>query len=245
MRTFIIYLFTLISYYGFSQTVLERQVIGATGNFSTGTNSNISSTTGEAVVFTGTAPSLIVTSGFQQPNFSIMAPLGATYDIQNETCTGAKNGSIEIINISGCVGPYIITWNSDTTTLNQTSLDSLSAGSYYVYIESFNGCYITDTLTVGLDSEKDCELIFYSGLTPNGDGNNDVWIIENIEMFPENKVTIFNRWGNVVWEGENYDNVNVLWEGKSSDGVDLPDGTYFYVATVNDKTYKNWVEITR
>jgi gliding motility-associated-like protein len=57
-------------------------------------------------------------------------------------------------------------------------------------------------------------------------------------------VSIYNRWGDLVWSGKNYDNVNVVWEGKNKNGQDLPDATYFYLVEIPDKTYKGWVELT-
>ena len=72
------------------------------------------------------------------------------------------------------------------------------------------------------------------GFSPNEDGVNDTWVIPGIENYPNNVMTILNRWGNVVYKGAGYDNVNVVWNGKSSEGVrfggdDLPEGTYFYI----------------
>ncbi len=76
-------------------------------------------------------------------------------------------------------------------------------------------------------------------LTPEDmNGLNDFWDIENIDYFPENKVQIFNRYGNIVYEMEGYDNVNNVFVGKANInkganvvlGSDyLPSGTYFYV----------------
>ena len=112
-------------------------------------------------------------------------------------------------------------------------------------ITGSNGCSYPITLFVGLDSDEACELHFYHGITPNGDGKNDKWIIDNIEMFPKNTVRIFNRWGEEVWYGENYDNNNVVWEGNNNSDNEMADATYFYVAVVDGKTYKGWVELTR
>jgi gliding motility-associated-like protein len=63
---------------------------------------------------------------------------------------------------------------------------------------------------------------------------NDVYIIKGIELYPDNTITILNRWGNIIYKVDNYDNVNNVWNGKSSQGVrfggdDLPEGTYFYI----------------
>lgn len=87
-------------------------------------------------------------------------------------------------------------------------------------------------------------LIFYSGITPNGDGVNDVWIIDNIKLFPENTVQIFNRWGNEVYYETDYDNVERVWDGTGNDG-DLASATYFYVVIIEGKTFRGWVELTR
>jgi gliding motility-associated-like protein len=66
-------------------------------------------------------------------------------------------------------------------------------------------------------------------LSPNG--ANPTFVIEFIELIPDAKnniVTIFDRWQNEVWRGENYDNTNVVFKGVGDSGSDLPTGTYFY-----------------
>lgn len=248
------YIFTLlliiIGSSSYAQVTLGRQVIGSTGSYATGTNISVSSTVGEAVVQTLSSPNFILTQGFQQ-----VLRIDSILDdvlITNETCLGAKNGSIEIFNILGCApnavsGQYQVIIKSVDDTLTQLGHDTLSSGDYNVVIIGNNGCVYATTIFVGLDSDEDCLLKFYSGITPNGDDKNDVWWIDNIEMFPENTVQIFNRWGNEVWSGTNYDNDEVLWEGINNIGVEMPDGTYFYVAKIEgiDKAFTGWVELTR
>lgn len=65
-------------------------------------------------------------------------------------------------------------------------------------------------------------------VTPNGDGIHDFLKIENIEAYPSNTVSIFNRWGDMLMEVEGYDNASKKFEGTKS-GTLIPDGTYFYV----------------
>ena len=90
-----------------------------------------------------------------------------------------------------------------------------------------------------------CLLKFYSGITPNADGRNDFWIIDNIELFPSNEVIFYNRLGNKVWEGTNYDNNSVVWGGENLSGSDLPSDTYFYIFESGNDVEKGWVELTR
>ena len=64
-----------------------------------------------------------------------------------------------------------------------------------------------------------------------GDGNHDQLTIKFIEFFPGNQLTILNRWGQQVYQENNYANT---WSGVSDTGNDLPDGTYYYVLTFDD-----------
>ncbi|AWG21757.1 hypothetical protein FFWV33_09490 [Flavobacterium faecale] len=70
------------------------------------------------------------------------------------------------------------------------------------------------------------------GISPNGDGVNDTFIIKGIEYTPNNTLQIYNRWGILVYSKSGYDN---SWGGFSdgrstiSASVGLPEGTYFYV----------------
>ncbi|MEL6863910.1 MAG: gliding motility-associated C-terminal domain-containing protein [Bacteroidota bacterium] len=69
------------------------------------------------------------------------------------------------------------------------------------------------------------ELSFYSGFSPNGDSVNDEYVIEGVENFEGSVLRIFNRWGLLVFQAEDYRND---WRGQW-DGNDLPDGVYFYL----------------
>ena len=75
------------------------------------------------------------------------------------------------------------------------------------------------------------DITVYNAVSPNGDGKNELFLLQFIELIPdtrENKVLIFNRWGDIVFETENYDNVNRVFRGLNKDGNELPTGTYYY-----------------
>jgi gliding motility-associated-like protein len=100
-----------------------------------------------------------------------------------------------------------------------------------------------------LDIEVVGEIVVYNGLTPNNDGYNDFLLIKYIgvvEGSEINRVRIFNRWGQVVFETENYDNTTRVFTGISNSGLELPDGTYFYSITLgNGKLYNGYLTLKR
>jgi len=75
------------------------------------------------------------------------------------------------------------------------------------------------------------DIIVYNGISPNGDLKNEIFRIKYIDAIPDtqnNKVTIYNRWGDVVFEVKNYDNDTRVFRGVNKNGNELPTGTYFY-----------------
>lgn len=84
------------------------------------------------------------------------------------------------------------------------------------------------------------QLLVNQALSPNGDGINDVFIVEGIKAYPENQIKIVNRSGNLVYEQKAYDNEKVVFAGKSNSGDKLSDGTYYY--SVEFKQNGQWVQ---
>ncbi|MBW8241572.1 gliding motility-associated C-terminal domain-containing protein, partial [Muricauda oceani] len=100
------------------------------------------------------------------------------------------------------------------------------------------------------------EFKIFTGITPNGDGVNDYFRISNIESYPNNVLKIFNRWGALVYETENYGLSENLFrgisEGKATISKDraLPSGTYFYTlffrsANPGEESYSGYIYINR
>jgi len=79
------------------------------------------------------------------------------------------------------------------------------------------------------------DIIVYNAISPNGDGRNEYFVIDGIKKYPNNKVTIYNRWGIKVFETTGYDTKDNVFNGISENNMTispdkkLPPGTYFYV----------------
>lgn len=77
-------------------------------------------------------------------------------------------------------------------------------------------------------SEMEIDIEIGKVVTPDGNGMHDKWILTNIEKFPDNKVTVVDRWGGTVFTGMRYNNESVVWTGTNRKGDPVPTGTYFY-----------------
>lgn len=151
-------------------------------------------------------------------------------------------GESVTLGVNGLVSNFTWTPNSTLTggnTATPTATPNTTT-TYTVIGRDANGCLGFDTVTV--DVINDSLLIFYNTFTPNGDGINDTWYIGNIDLFPNNEVVVYNRYGKVVYRANGYLN---QWNGTSL-GTNLPDATYYYlVYTGTGQTYKGSITIIR
>jgi gliding motility-associated-like protein len=96
--------------------------------------------------------------------------------------------------------------------------------------------------------EIQIRLRVYKGISPNGDGYNDLWIIDGIDQFPDNTIRVFDRWGKLVYSVDNYNNEDRVWDGNANvgGGKILPNGSYFYRIDVEGKEMlKGYVELLK
>ncbi|TCS85067.1 gliding motility-associated-like protein [Anseongella ginsenosidimutans] len=122
--------------------------------------------------------------------------------------------------------------------------------TYYVRVIPYNaagaavGC--TEISFTTTETSKNISRTKY-GISPNGDGINDLWIIEGIEYYPENTVSIYNRWGDMVFQIRDYDNQSKIFTGLANrltrlGAGALPSGTYFFNIKHPDKQGINTVK---
>lgn len=161
---------------------------------------------------------------------------------------------IPVINISSSAGSSIT--KGSTTQLTVTSSESIGTVSwtpaatvnfpasasvtvnpqettlYTVRVSSVAGCNASDTITIAVVPVQQ-----FSGriiITPNGDGINDMFSIENVSSYADNELRIYDRSGKLVFEKRNYDN---KWGGTSGQNL-LTADTYFFVFSSQGKIIK-------
>ena len=115
---------------------------------------------------------------------------------------------------------------SDSTIFNPVASPEVTT-TYFVTVISADGCIATDSVTVTVLPS----INFADGISPNGDGANDFWVIDFIEEFPDNVVEIYNRWGELLFHADGYQQD---WDG-TYNGKELPVGTYYYIIDLNDE----------
>jgi gliding motility-associated-like protein len=119
------------------------------------------------------------------------------------------------------------------TGLNSTSISNPTATpntttTYTVEVTNRFGSKTRVAITVTV--REDYNITPSNILSANGDGENDFWTIENLAAYPSNKVMILDRSGRIVYSKINYTND---WNG-TFNGSALPEGTYYYVITLNN-----------
>ncbi|MCP3929356.1 MAG: T9SS type B sorting domain-containing protein [Bacteroidetes bacterium] len=87
-------------------------------------------------------------------------------------------------------------------------------------------CNETGCVAAPVHIKIECkEPVPFTGISPNNDGINDLFVIHGIEQYPDNELSVFNRWGHLIYREEGYRNE---WGATFKDEI-LPDGTYFYL----------------
>lgn len=235
---------------------LNGQVMAATGGIWTTTGTGTFSpdnTTLNAAYFPGNA---------DKKNGNVMLVLTST---GNGNCLAVSDAMVIIINPGPSVnaGPDRFVKQNDTV-----SLQSVVSGLNLKYLWTPNLYLSNDTMPIpvvtgvldqlytlqvtdgaGCSNQDDVYVKVLklpripNTFTPNGDGINDVWTIKYLEDYPECRVTVFNRYGQPVFESTGY---TKPWDG-SYKGKSLPFGTYYYIIEPGNgiKPYTGYITLIK
>ncbi|KFF02904.1 gliding motility-associated C-terminal domain-containing protein [Flavobacterium reichenbachii] len=148
-----------------------------------------------------------------------------------------------VTNTDNFVGTYVLTFEDiDVGSVeNQATVQAVDPKQATVTDTSDDNSATEDDPTIL--SLNACKIAIYNAVSPNGDGRNEIFKIDNIKCYGDSYVQIYDRWGVLVYDAYNYDNESVAFRGISEGRATvnkqkrLPDGTYFYVITYT--TYLN------
>lgn len=175
------------------------------------------------------------------PVITIQANLG---NISGNSTEVSKGETVALT----ATGGNTYSWSPSRSILNNTANISTimvrptETTTYTVTVTNANGCTETSTFTVKVLDDL-VKIKATNILSPNGDGYNDKWIIENIDVYPNNEVKIFDKSGRQIYSKRGYDN---SWDG-TLNGTGLSEGTYYYVIDFgnNRPKFKGFITIVK
>jgi len=205
--------------------------------------------TSTSQIYTGLTQNTLFTAVVQSGACAMDTANTITISVLPQNIISAGNDTTitqgQTITLNGS-GTGTVLWSpatglSSTTILNPSANPQITT-NYILSITDINGCVTTDNVVITVVPLQ------YNGMisnlfTPNGDGINDTWYLQDILNFPDNEVFVYNIYGNLVYTKKGYAND---WAG-TYNGSELPDGTYFYVVKFEsfEKIIKGSVDILR
>lgn len=165
----------------------------------------------------------------------ITVPLFPQAGFSYNTTNGLNIGAVfNFINTSQNGSLYNWTFgNNNTSTDENPSNTYFANGTYLVtqYVYGSLGCVDSTSQTIVINTvTTEINTLIPNAISPNGDGKNDVWKLEFIQLlYPNATVDIFNQWGQLLFSSEGYNNP---WDGTYNDNL-VPDGTYYYVINLS------------
>ena len=134
-----------------------------------------------------------------------------------------RNGSTYTWYINGEIKPGFISYEFRNTW------NYPAAYTIQVREKLTNGCFgeLVSGMVYVLPSSRENCLSIPEAFTPNNDGINDYWQISGLIEYPDVKVNIYNRWGQLVWASET--GYPKPWDGLTSDKKQVPMGSYHYI----------------
>jgi gliding motility-associated-like protein len=144
-------------------------------------------------------------------------------------------------------GTGLVTYSwSPSTGLSSTNIVNpiASPTQTTVYaVRVTNNMGLSTTVYVTVNVVEDYNVTPHNILTPNGDGVNDKWVIDNLSAYPINQVQIFDRAGRLMFVESTYQNG---WDG-TLNGLPLNEGTYYYIITFESgiKPKKGFITLVR
>lgn len=141
--------------------------------------------------------------------------------------------------------------DTDIVTFHETENDAITSSNEIINLSNFEALTTPKTIWVRIENTDGCYSItsfqlhsyncpptVYNAVSPNGDGLNDFFFIDGLrDIFINFKLEVYNRWGRLIWTG---DNSKPDWDGKADNAIgndQSPGATYYYILYLNDDNY--------
>jgi len=233
--------------YGEANPVFEVQYSGFVNGDTQSALDKAPVATATATSTTGVGEYPITISGGESQNYTfdythaVLTVLRAYQEIQfPHVAEVERNAGTIPLDVSSSSGlPVVLSLDDEqVAALNGSSLDILRVGTVTVTAtqEGDVNYYPAEpvSVTIHVTDGSDFPVRVHKAVSPNGDGINEFLMIEGIRDYPENRVTIINKNGTVLYEVTGYDNTNRVFRGISTGQLQLPAGTYFYIVEIKD-----------
>ncbi len=162
-------------------------------------------------------------------------PIEVDIIAENEDLVTGQTGTFTLLSSIPTTDFAEIIW-SPTDLINCANCEVINTAfanntTLTVQVIDINGCVGMASLVVNVELAE-----VPNAITPNGDGKNDFFLIPIIEQqpaaFPNSELTVFNRWGDIVYKVSPYNND---WDGNNNTGNPIPEGTYYYVLRLDTR----------
>jgi gliding motility-associated-like protein len=162
-------------------------------------------------------------------SLTLAPPITITATTVEATIESCDDARIRV-SVRGGTPPYSFHWGDDGPDywiyINDSNRFNMKAGIHSLIVQDANGCEEEfDDITVNCTFRKKVLPTLF--ISPNNDGHNDYLAIKDMEKYPNNRVIIFNSYGEQIVELRNYNNTTVKWDGKNQRGEVLPDGVFY------------------
>lgn len=149
--------------------------------------------------------------------------ISISFDVVEVTCIDQYNGKAFAFPEGGN-GGYTYNWTHGGTSYMSSGLENTT---YSITITDILGCTGFNTIFIPKNTIDCVDPV--NAFSPNGDDYNDTWVIDNMDLYPDAEVQVFNRWGNIVYK---QDGLYFPWDGNVH-GVQTPSDTYYYIINLN------------
>jgi len=160
---------------------------------------------------------------------SIICDANPLFYHQIKRIQGTSNADVAISFDPGADGTWehMARWNINTPNIWQNISDiNTGSGGSFSKITSINWNNFQDIPYI---LTTNCQIAIPTAFTPGGDQTNETWNLVDIDnLYPDNKVFVYNRWGGLVYESKQGDYASTPWDG-TFEGTKLPVASYYYI----------------